>query len=59
MEKISWADRVRNDEVLHEGGEEYRTHNKQGKAAWIGHIFHRNCLLRHVIEGKIKGYKRR
>jgi hypothetical protein len=25
------------------------------KANWIGHIFRRNCLLRQVIEGKIKG----
>jgi hypothetical protein len=25
------------------------------KANWIGHILSRNCLLRQVIEGKIKG----
>jgi hypothetical protein len=25
------------------------------KANWIGHILRRNCLLRQVIEGKIKG----
>jgi len=25
------------------------------KANWIGHILHRNCLLIHVIEGKIEG----
>jgi hypothetical protein len=25
------------------------------KANWIGHILHRNYLLRQVIEGKIKG----
>ena len=25
------------------------------KANWIGHILRRNCLLRRVIEGKIKG----
>jgi hypothetical protein len=25
------------------------------KANWIGHILHRNCLLRRLIEGKIKG----
>jgi hypothetical protein len=25
------------------------------QANWIGHIFRRNCLLRQVIEGKIKG----
>ena len=38
--------------------------NKQGnilhairkrKANWIGHILRRNCLLKQVIEGKIKG----
>jgi hypothetical protein len=25
------------------------------KANWIGHILRRNCLVRHVIEGKITG----
>ena len=25
------------------------------KANWIGHIVRRNCLLKQVIEGKIKG----
>jgi len=25
------------------------------KVNWIGHILHRNCLLKHVIEGRIKG----
>ena len=25
------------------------------KANWIGHSLRRNCLLKHVIEGKIKG----
>jgi hypothetical protein len=25
------------------------------KANWIGHIFHSNCLLQQVTEGKIKG----
>jgi hypothetical protein len=30
MEKISWTDRVRNEEVLHsQGGEEYPTYNKK------------------------------
>jgi hypothetical protein len=26
-------------------------------ANWIGHILCRNCLLKHVIEGKIEGRK--
>jgi hypothetical protein len=29
---------------------------KGTKANWIGHILRRNCLLKHVIEGKIEGH---
>jgi hypothetical protein len=57
MEKISWTDRVRNEEVLHrvkEEGNILRT-IKRRKANWIGHILRRNCLLKHIIEGKLKG----
>jgi hypothetical protein len=25
------------------------------KANWIGHILRRNCLLKHVMEGKLEG----
>jgi hypothetical protein len=28
---------------------------KRRKANWIGHILHRNCLINHVIEGKMEG----
>jgi hypothetical protein len=28
---------------------------KRRKANWILHILHRNCLLKHVIEGKLEG----
>ena len=38
-----------------QGGKEYHTHNKRRKANWIGHILHRNCLLKHVVEWKIVG----
>jgi len=27
---------------------------KERKANWIGHILGRNCLLKHVNEGKIE-----
>ena len=36
--------------------EERPTNNKR-KANWIGHILRSNCLLKHVIEGKIAGRK--
>jgi hypothetical protein len=57
MEKISWTDRVRNEEVLHRVREERNiVHTiKRRKANWIGHILRRNCLLKHVIEGKLEG----
>jgi hypothetical protein len=48
---------VRNEEVLlraKEQGNILREISKR-KANWIGHILRRNCLLRQVIEGKIKG----
>jgi hypothetical protein len=56
MEKISWTDRVRNEEVLRRVNEERNTlqKTKRRKANWIGHILRRNCLLKHVIEGKIE-----
>jgi len=27
---------------------------KRRKAHWIGHTLRRNCLLKHIIEGKIE-----
>jgi hypothetical protein len=54
--EISWTERVRN-EVFHrvkEGRSIIHT-AKRKKANWIGHILRRNCLLRHVIEGKLEG----
>jgi hypothetical protein len=58
MEKITWAERVKN-EVLHAVKVERNILLiKRSKANWIGHIWHRNCLLKHVIEGKIEGNKK-
>jgi hypothetical protein len=57
MEKISWTDRVRNEEVLLRVKEQRNIRHEisKRKANWIGHILCRNCLLQQVIEGKIKG----
>ena len=57
MEKISWTDRVRNEEVLLRVKEQRNILHEisKPKANWIGHILCRNCLLQRVIEGKIEG----
>jgi len=56
MEKISWTDHVRNEEVLLRVKEQryiLREISKR-KANWIGHILRRNCLLQQAIEGRMK-----
>ena len=57
MEKISWTDHVRNEEVLLRAKEQRNILHEisKRKANWIGHILYRNCLLERVIEEKIKG----
>jgi hypothetical protein len=57
MEKISWTDHLRNEEVLLRVSEQRNILHeiRKRKANWIGHILRRNCLLKQVIEGKIKG----
>jgi hypothetical protein len=56
LEKISWADRVKNVELLREVEVENNVLHtiKERKANWIGHISRGNCLLR-IIEGKKDG----
>jgi hypothetical protein len=57
MEKISWIDRVRNEEVLHKVKEKRNVLRtiKRRKANCIGHTLHRNCVLKHINEEKIEG----
>jgi hypothetical protein len=57
MEKISWTDHVRNEEVLLRVNEQRNILReiRKRKANWIGHILRRNCPLKQVIEGKING----
>jgi hypothetical protein len=48
---------VRHEEVLQTVKEERNILQKikRRNANWIGHILRRNCLLKHVIEGKLEG----
>ena len=51
MEKISWADHVRNEEVLLRVNEQRNILHEiiKRKANWIGHILRRNCLLTYLL----------
>ena len=48
---------MKNEEVLLRVNEQRNILHeiRNPKANWIGHILRRNCLLKQVIEGKIKG----
>ena len=48
---------MRNEEVLLRVNEQRNILHEiiKRKANWISHILRRNCLLKQVIEGKIKG----
>ena len=57
MKKISLTDHMRNKEVLLQVNEQRNILHtmRKRKAKWIAHILRRNCLLKQVIEGKMKG----
>jgi len=57
LEKISWTDHVTNEDVLLRVNEQRKILHeiRKRKANWVGHILRRNCLLKQVIAGKIKG----
>jgi len=56
MENINWTDCVRNGEILHKVKEDRNIIHTViwRKFNWIGLIWRRNCLLKHVIQGKIE-----
>jgi hypothetical protein len=54
-EKIIWTDRVRNYVLQRVKGEtDILCTLKKRKPNWTGHILRRNCLIKHVMEGKIE-----
>ena len=57
MEKVSWTDLLRNEEVLWSVKEVKNIiqTTKRRKANWISYILGRNCFLKYIVEGKIEG----
>ena len=60
LEKISWRDKVNNDEVFVRVNEEkclIKTIRERQKN-WIGHVLRGDGLLKNVMEGGVMGRKR-
>jgi len=57
MEKISWTDHVRNEEVLLRVKEQRNILHeiRKRKVNWIGHILRRNCLLNGLLKKRYEG----
>jgi len=57
MEKITWADYMRNEKVLQNVKKERNILQKIKRhvTKLIGHILRRNYFLKHVFERKIEG----
>jgi len=56
MERISWTDRVRNEELLSQEGQKYPSTIKgKKKKKFIGHILRGNCILNHIIKEMMEG----
>ena len=54
--EISWIDSVKKKYYIRvKVGRNILHTVKRRKANWIGHILRRNCLLKHIIKGKIEG----
>ena len=59
MEKVTWRERERNEEVLRRVGERRLATIWKWKAKWTGHILGTEGLLRTSIEGRMVGKKPR
>ena len=61
MLKISWKDKVTNEEVLQRVGERRTLKDTiiRRKKTWLGHIIRGNEYLTNVIEGVIEGRRAR
>ena len=54
--EICWTDRVKNKKLLHRVNDKNMLHTiERKKAKWIGYVLRRECLLKHVIGGKVEG----
>ena len=60
MEKISWTEKITNEEVLKRVGEERQVVKLiSRKKNWIGHVLQDDGLLKQVLKGRMEGKRGR
>ena len=61
MERISWTNKITNEEVLRRVGEKRSMVETivRRKKNWIGHIMRGDGLMKEVMEGKMEGKRGR
>jgi hypothetical protein len=61
MKQISWADRLKYEEILNSVKDEINILHKMDsrKANWIGHILHRKYLLKYITKERYNDRKKR
>jgi hypothetical protein len=61
MERISWLDRLTNEEVLERVGEDRKIINiiRRRRGIWMGHALRHEGPINKVLEGKIQGKRGR
>ena len=61
MERISWSDKITNDEALKRVGTDRQLLNtlRSRKKTWIGHVLRGDGVLKEVIEGRMEGKRPR
>jgi len=61
MEKISWTEKITNEEVLERVGEERQLIKliRNRKKNWVGHVLRGDGLLKEVMEGRMEGKRGR
>ena len=57
MEKITWLEKVTNEEVLARVSEDRKLLNSiwQEKHRWIGHVLRHDGLVHEISEGRMRG----
>ena len=61
MEKVSWTQRVTNEQILERVGERRQMMGlvRNRRHRWMGHVLRHGGLLREVMEGRVEGKRPR